>query len=47
VPRVARSPDTGAILSTVFWHSVVLAILMGVLVAIQVHVWASVVPVGP
>lgn len=38
------SPDAGTILRSVFWHSLVLAILVGVLVMIQAYVWKSVVP---
>jgi lactate permease len=40
------SPDAGTVLRSVFWHSVALAILVGVLVLIQTYVWTSVVP-GP
>lgn len=38
------SPDAGTVLRSVFWHSVALAILVGVLVMIQTYVWTSVVP---
>ncbi|MCW5552969.1 MAG: L-lactate permease [Verrucomicrobiae bacterium] len=38
------SPDAGTILRAVFWHSLVLAILVGVLVMVQAYVWKSVVP---
>jgi lactate permease len=34
----------GAILRYVFWHSVVLALLMGLLVMLQAYVWKSVIP---
>jgi hypothetical protein len=32
------------VLRSVFWHSVALAILVGVLVMIQTYLWTSVVP---
>ncbi len=38
------SPTAGAILRTVFWHSIALAILVGVLVMLQAYVWPGVVP---
>lgn len=38
------SPSAGAILRVVFWHSVALALLVGVLVMIQAYWWTSVVP---
>lgn len=38
------SPDAGTILRAVFWHSLVLAILVGVLVMVQAYVWQSIVP---
>jgi lactate permease len=38
------SPTAGTILRSVFWHSVVLAILVGFLVMLQAYVWTSVVP---
>jgi lactate permease len=38
------SPDAGTVLRAVFWHSVALAVLMGVFVMIQAYVWTSVVP---
>jgi lactate permease len=38
------SPDAGTVLRSVFWHSVALAILVGVLVMIQTYLWTSVVP---
>jgi lactate permease len=40
------SPDAGTVLRTVFWHSVALALLMGVLVTLQAYVWPGVVPVA-
>lgn len=39
------SPDAGTILRSVFWHSLALAALMGVLVLVQAYLWKSVVPV--
>jgi lactate permease len=41
-----ESPTAGTILRAVFWHSVALALLMGVLVMLQAYLWTSVVP-GP
>ncbi len=38
------SPSAGTILRSVFWHSVALAILVGLLVMFQAYVWTSVVP---
>jgi lactate permease len=38
------SPSAGTILRSVFWHSIALAILVGVLVMIQAYWWTSVVP---
>jgi len=38
------SPTAGTILRAVFWHSVALAILVGLLVMFQAYVWTSVVP---
>ncbi len=40
------SPDAGTVLRAVFWHSVGLALLMGVLVTLQTYVWPGVVPVA-
>jgi lactate permease len=40
----ADSPDAGTILRAVFWHSVALALLMGVLVVLQAYVWPGMVP---
>ena len=39
-----ESPTAGTILRAVFWHSVALAILVGVLVMLQAYVWPGVVP---
>ena len=39
-----ESPSAGTILRSVFWHSVALAILVGVLVMLQAYVWPGVVP---
>ena len=38
------SPDAGTVLRSVFWHSIALAILVGVLVMLQAYVWPGVVP---
>jgi lactate permease len=38
------SPSAGTILRAVFWHSVALAVLVGVLVMFQAYLWTSVVP---
>jgi lactate permease len=38
------SPTAGTILRSVFWHSIALAILVGVLVMLQAYVWPGVVP---
>ncbi len=38
------SPDAGTVLRSVFWHSVALALLVGVLVTLQTYVWPGVVP---
>jgi lactate permease len=40
------SPSAGTILRSVFWHSVTLAILVGIMVMLQAYVWPGVVP-GP
>ena len=40
----ADSPDAGTVLRSVFWHSVALALLMGVLVTLQAYVWPGIVP---
>jgi lactate permease len=34
----------GAILRFVFWHSLVLAVLMGLLVLFQAYVWTASIP---
>lgn len=38
------SPDAGTVLRAVFWHSVVLAILVGLLVLAQAYLWPWIVP---
>jgi lactate permease len=38
------SPDAGTVLRSVFWHSLALAALMGVLVMLQAYVWKGMVP---
>jgi lactate permease len=38
------SPDAGTVLRAVFWHSVGLALLVGVLVMLQAYVWPWMVP---
>ena len=40
----AESPTAGKILRTVFWHSIALAVLVGVLVMLQAYVWPGMVP---
>jgi lactate permease len=39
-----ESPSAGTILRSVFWHSVALALMVGVLVMLQAYVWPGVVP---
>ncbi|MBI5688790.1 MAG: L-lactate permease [Verrucomicrobia bacterium] len=39
-----ESPAAGTILRAVFWHSVALAVLVGLLVMLQAYVWPGVVP---
>jgi len=39
------SPAAGTILRSVFWHSIALAVMVGVLVMLQAYVWPGVVPV--
>jgi len=39
-----ESPSVGTILRTVFWHSIALALLVGVMVMLQAYVWPGVVP---
>jgi len=41
-----ESPSAGTILRSVFWHSVGLALLVGMLVMLQAYVWTSVVPLA-
>jgi lactate permease len=38
------SPSVGTILRSVFWHSVALAVLMGVFVMLQAYVWPGMIP---
>lgn len=38
------SPDAGAVLRAVFWHSVALALLVGVLVVLQAYLFPGIVP---
>jgi lactate permease len=38
------SPDAGTILRAVFWHSIALALLVGVLVMLQAYVFPSMIP---
>ncbi|MDP3071651.1 MAG: lactate permease LctP family transporter [Opitutaceae bacterium] len=38
------SPTAGAILRTVFWHSVALAFLMGVFIMLQAYLWPWMIP---
>jgi lactate permease len=33
------SPDAGTVLRSVFWHSLALALLMGLLIMAQAHLW--------
>jgi lactate permease len=40
----ADSPDAGTVLRSVFWHSVGLALLVGVLVFLQAYVWTGMIP---
>jgi lactate permease len=39
-----ESPSAGTILRSVFWHSVALAILVGIFVMLQAYVWPGMVP---
>jgi lactate permease len=41
-----QSPDAGTVLRAVFWHSLALAILIGVLVMLQAYVWPWMVSTG-
>ena len=38
------SPDAGTVLRSVFWHSVALALLVGVLVMLQAYLWPWMIP---
>ncbi|MSU46145.1 MAG: L-lactate permease [Lacunisphaera sp.] len=38
------SPDAGTVLRAVFWHSIALALLVGLLVMLQAYVWPGIVP---
>jgi lactate permease len=38
------SPDAGTVLRSVFWHSLALALLMGVLVMTQAYLWSWIIP---
>jgi lactate permease len=40
------SPDAGTVLRSVFWHSLALAVLMGLLVTLQAYVVRWMIPVG-
>jgi lactate permease len=40
------SPDAGTVLRAVFWHSIALAGLVGILVMLQAYLWPGIVP-GP
>jgi lactate permease len=42
-----QSPDAGTILRSVFWHSLALAILMGILIMLQAYVWEWMIPGAP
>ena len=39
-----ESPDAGTVLRSVFWHSLALALLVGLLVLLQAHLWSWMVP---
>jgi len=41
------SPDAGTVLRAVFWHSLALAVLVGLLVMLQTYVFPWMVPVAP
>jgi len=41
-----ESPSAGTVLRAVFWHSIALAVLVGVLVMLQAYVWTGMVPAG-
>ena len=38
------SPDVGTVLRAVFWHSLALAFIMGLLVMLQAHAWKWMIP---
>jgi lactate permease len=40
------SPDAGTVLRSVFWHSLALALLMGVFISCQTYLWPWMVPVA-
>ncbi len=40
----ADSPDAGTVLRSVFWHSLALALLMGVFITCQTYLWPWMVP---
>jgi lactate permease len=40
------SPDAGTVLRSVFWHSLALALLVGVLVMLQAYVFTWMIPAG-
>jgi len=40
----ADSPDAGTVLRAVFWHSLALAVLMGVLVTLQAYLFPGIIP---
>ena len=42
--EAGHAPDAGTVLRSVFWHSVALALLVGVLVMLQAYVWPGMVP---
>ncbi|MEI8090387.1 MAG: L-lactate permease, partial [Opitutaceae bacterium] len=39
-----ESPSAGTILRAVFWHSLGLAVLVGLLVMLQAYVWPGMIP---
>ena len=39
-----ESPDAGTVLRSVFWHSLALALLVGLLVLLQARLWSSMIP---
>jgi lactate permease len=42
-----ESPDAGTVLKSVFWHSLALALLMGILVMLQAYVFPWMIPARP